>query len=109
MAKVNQFRFSTKYDDDETDFLYYGYRYYNPNTGRWLSRDMHYELRQRCGLYVFVANSPIALRDLLGRMPARWPFPVTINSVDNANVHVTPSLTCANPCAGGHCNLMFIL
>jgi RHS repeat-associated protein len=39
MAKVNPFRFSTKYDDDESDFLYYGYRYYNPSTGRWPSRD----------------------------------------------------------------------
>jgi RHS repeat-associated protein len=39
MAKLNPFRFSTKYDDDETDLLYYGYRYYNPSTGRWLSRD----------------------------------------------------------------------
>ena len=25
MAKVNPFRFSTKYQDDETDLLYYGY------------------------------------------------------------------------------------
>jgi uncharacterized protein RhaS with RHS repeats len=33
MAKLNPFRFSTKYQDDETDFLYYGYRYYNPSTG----------------------------------------------------------------------------
>jgi RHS repeat-associated protein len=39
MAKNNPFRFSTKYQDDETDLLYYGYRYYNPSTGRWLSRD----------------------------------------------------------------------
>jgi RHS repeat-associated protein len=39
MAKVNPFRFSTKYQDDETDLVYYGYRYYNPSTGRWLSRD----------------------------------------------------------------------
>jgi RHS repeat-associated protein len=39
MAKANPFRFSTKYQDDETDLLYYGYRYYNSNTGRWLSRD----------------------------------------------------------------------
>ena len=27
MAKANPFRFSTKYQDDETDLLYYGYRY----------------------------------------------------------------------------------
>ena len=39
MAKVNPFRFSTKYEDDETDLLYYGYRYYNPSTGRWPNRD----------------------------------------------------------------------
>jgi RHS repeat-associated protein len=39
MAKANPFRFSTKYQDDETDLLYYGYRYYNASTGRWLTRD----------------------------------------------------------------------
>ena len=39
MAKSNPFRFSTKYHDDETDLLYYGYRYYAPGTGRWVSRD----------------------------------------------------------------------
>jgi RHS repeat-associated protein len=39
MAKTNPFRFSTKYQDDETDLLYYGYRYYNASAGRWLSRD----------------------------------------------------------------------
>ncbi|MGO8931765.1 MAG: RHS repeat-associated core domain-containing protein [Limisphaerales bacterium] len=39
MAKVNPFRFSTKYQDDETDLLYYGYRYYKASTGTWLSRD----------------------------------------------------------------------
>jgi RHS repeat-associated protein len=39
MAKANPFRFSTKYQDDESDLLYYGYRYYNPSTGRWFSKD----------------------------------------------------------------------
>jgi YD repeat-containing protein len=34
VAKNNPFRFSTKYQDGETDFLYYGYRYYNPSKGR---------------------------------------------------------------------------
>ena len=32
MANVNPFRFSTKYQDDETGLLYYGLRYYAPNT-----------------------------------------------------------------------------
>ena len=39
MAKANPFRFSTKYQDDETDLLYYGGRYLKTTTGGWLSRD----------------------------------------------------------------------
>jgi RHS repeat-associated protein len=39
MAKVNPIRFSTKYQDDENDLLYYGYRYYKASTGTWVSRD----------------------------------------------------------------------
>jgi RHS repeat-associated protein len=39
MAKNDPFRFSTKYDDDESDLLYYGYRYYKPSTGTWPNRD----------------------------------------------------------------------
>ncbi len=39
MANANPFRFSTKYQDGESDLNYYGYRYYNASTGRWLSRD----------------------------------------------------------------------
>ena len=39
MSRANPFRFSSKYQDDETDLLYYGYRYYSPSMGRWISRD----------------------------------------------------------------------
>jgi RHS repeat-associated protein len=39
MAAFNPVCGSTKIWDRETDLLYYGYRYYNPSTGRWLSRD----------------------------------------------------------------------
>ena len=39
MANANPFRFSTKYQEDEPDLLYYGYRYYNAGAGRWLNRD----------------------------------------------------------------------
>ena len=34
MARNNPIRFSTKYQDDESDLLYYGYRYYKPSL-RW--------------------------------------------------------------------------
>jgi RHS repeat-associated protein len=33
------YRFSTKPRDIETSLYYYGYRYYDPKIGRWLSRD----------------------------------------------------------------------
>jgi RHS repeat-associated protein len=48
MAKTNPVRFSTKYQDDETDLLYYGYRLYNASTGRWLNRDPFQELVRAC-------------------------------------------------------------
>lgn len=38
-AVTNPFRFSTKWFDDETDLGYWGYRYYSPRIGRWLTRD----------------------------------------------------------------------
>jgi RHS repeat-associated protein len=38
-AGSNPFRFSTKYWLEETDLYDYGYRYYSPYLGRWLSRD----------------------------------------------------------------------
>jgi len=44
MARINPFRFSTKYQDDESDLLYYGYRYYKASTGTWVSRDPVNEL-----------------------------------------------------------------
>jgi len=65
MAKANPFRFSTKYQDDESDLIYYGYRYYNASTGRWLSRDPLGEAGGK-NLYVFVLNDPLRYFDFLG-------------------------------------------
>jgi len=50
MAKVNPFRFSTKHQDEETGLVYYGYRYYDPSTGRWPSRDPIGEFGHLIGL-----------------------------------------------------------
>ncbi|NOS68736.1 MAG: RHS repeat-associated core domain-containing protein [Verrucomicrobia bacterium] len=62
MARTNQFRFSTKYQDDESDMLYYGFRSYNPSTGRWLSRDpVEHE-----SPYAFSKNNPACKADILG-------------------------------------------
>jgi RHS repeat-associated protein len=65
MAKANPFRFSTKYQDDETDLLYYGFRYCAPSLGRWLSRDAIAEAGG-LNLYAFVQNASVGAIDLLG-------------------------------------------
>jgi RHS repeat-associated protein len=65
MAKANPFRFSTKYQDDETDLLYYGHRYLSPPAGRWLSRD---PITEAAGFnsYCFVDNNCIHGYDAIG-------------------------------------------
>ncbi len=65
MAQANPFRWSTKYQDTESGLSYYGYRYYNPNTGRWLSRDP-IEEEGGLNLYGMVGNDTINLVDPLG-------------------------------------------
>jgi RHS repeat-associated protein len=74
MAKANHFRFSTKYQDDETDLLYYGYRYYNASTGRWLSRDPSDE-GGGINLYALVGNDPLDNNDGCGLDGSGSPSP----------------------------------
>ncbi|MCP5550455.1 MAG: RHS repeat-associated core domain-containing protein [Akkermansiaceae bacterium] len=64
-AAVNPWRFSTKPREAETGFLYYGFRYYNPQTSRWLSRDP-IEEKGGSNLYAFVGNCAIISIDRLG-------------------------------------------
>ncbi len=59
------FGFSTKLQDAETGLYYYGYRFYNPVTGRWPSRDP-IEERGGINLYGFVGNGPVNWYDYLG-------------------------------------------
>ena len=85
MARANPFRFSTKYQDDETDLIYYGYRYYKADTGTWPNRDPLGELaffQQYARLhkpgelpdqppvafnpYAFIDNNPISYTDMDG-------------------------------------------
>ncbi|NCC62211.1 MAG: hypothetical protein EOM12_15025, partial [Verrucomicrobiae bacterium] len=44
LSAGNPFQFSSKYLDAETELYYYGYRFYAPSLGRWISRDPIAEL-----------------------------------------------------------------
>jgi len=75
-ATVNAFRFSTKQWDDETGLGYWGYRYYSPTLGRWMSRDPIAE-QGGLNLYAYVGNSPTSRVDPLGQ----WCLPELSTSV----------------------------
>lgn len=57
------FGFSTKYTDEETGLVYYGYRYYNPTVGRWISRDP-IEKAGGSDLFLFLGNDAQNLVDV---------------------------------------------
>lgn len=61
----NPFRFSTKWQDDESDLLYYGSRFANSVLGRWLSRD-GIELQNEPNEYSAGLNNLICNIDFLG-------------------------------------------
>jgi RHS repeat-associated protein len=62
------YRFSTKPRDTQTGLYYYGYRYYDPLTGRWLNRD---PLGEKGGknLYGMLQNRITNSTDYLGLSP----------------------------------------
>jgi RHS repeat-associated protein len=65
IAEFNPFRFSTKFHDDDTGLVYYGYRYYSPELGRWLNRDPIGE-NGGVNLYAMVGNNAVGRWDKLG-------------------------------------------
>ena len=108
-ASENQYRFSTKPLDEEVlrsssgafnaGLYYYGFRYYDPQTGRWPSRDPIAEYAFFIQLfgnidrdpksekllddffyngesYSFIKNDPVGAIDYLGLLRVRFPKPV---------------------------------
>ncbi len=65
LAAANVMRFSSKPVHPNSGMYYYGYRFYDPNTQRWLNRDPIGE-RGGVNLYGFVHNDPLSKRDRFG-------------------------------------------
>lgn len=60
-----------KYQDDESDLTYYGYRYDNSVCGRWLSRDPIDE-KGGANVYASMANDRVNKMDFLGLFIELW-------------------------------------
>jgi RHS repeat-associated protein len=68
LANANTYRFSSKELKLSSGLYYYGYRFYDPNTQRWLNRDP-IEESGGINLYGFVFNDPVDLYDPEGECP----------------------------------------
>jgi RHS repeat-associated protein len=68
-ADTKYVRYSGK-ERDATGLYEYGYRYYQPWIGRWLSPDPA-GLADGLNLYRMVHNDPVSLRDMYGLAPGR--------------------------------------
>jgi RHS repeat-associated protein len=65
-AADGRIRFSSKYTDQESGLVYYGYRFYNAVTGRWINRDPIGEVESR-NLYGACNNEMMNRIDSDGR------------------------------------------
>ncbi|MFA5186503.1 MAG: RHS repeat-associated core domain-containing protein [Patescibacteria group bacterium] len=59
----NMYGFAGKHYDDETGFIYFGGRYYDPLVGRFISPD---PMNEGPNPYSYVANNPFGARDVFG-------------------------------------------
>ena len=76
----NTYKFSTKPQDEETGYYYYGFRYYSTNLGRWISRDPIGEFGG-INVYVIVENNSINWIDKLG---------LILKPLDTKSISCTP-------------------
>ena len=65
-------RFPGQYYDAETGLHYNYFRYYDPDTGRYITEDP-IGLLGGINLYVYVLNNPLIYQDYLGFMPVEGP------------------------------------
>jgi RHS repeat-associated protein len=65
LADANLYRFSSKEFHVNSGLYYYLYRFYDPNTQRWINRDPIQETGGQ-NLYSYVENEPVATTDSLG-------------------------------------------
>lgn len=86
VAVTNQYQFSTKPVEVASGLLYYGFRFYSLNMGRWISNDPH-GIRGGVNLLAFVHNRATQLVDILGREPGDGSTGNPTNDPPNTNLN----------------------
>ena len=88
-----RYRFSTKPMDYIMGLYYYGYRWYSPVTGRWISRD---PITEEGGIHIYslLNNSPISTTDHLGLLNNEKPPMRTVLEGYRCKVTVTIEFEC---------------
>ncbi len=61
----NPWQFAGEAMDAETGLIFFGFRYYHPLMGRWISLDPAGAV-DGCNLYAYVQNNPMTYKDLYG-------------------------------------------
>ena len=79
------FQWSSEHYDSETALVYYNFRHYSPDLGRWLSRDP-IEEKGGWNLYAFVKNRSIDVIDKQGK--------ISIMTVTGPDYDVSPNASC---------------
>ena len=82
-ALEQEFRFATKMYDEQTGLSYFGFRFYSPLIGRWISRDPSRE-SGGANLYAYAENDPVSFVDPTGLRrrrvsPGAVQFPGTVS------------------------------
>ena len=61
----NNWQYLSKRKDEETNLIFFGRRYYDPEVGKWLTTDpLGFE--NGLNLYAYVLNDPLIKLDLYG-------------------------------------------
>lgn len=84
--------------DNEAALSFYGFRYYDPKAGRWLSRD---PIEERAGpnLYWFVGNDPINYWDAVGLVEGKFTYDgVQYTGVGPGRYAISPATLTENSC-----------
>lgn len=84
-SSINPWGFSSKRLDEETGFVYFGRRYYNPELARWVTADP-ISFEGGPNLYAYVLNNPLTHFDLYGLLTASS-FGSSLNSFANSSIH----------------------